>query len=76
MRLGRYALYGILLAFTMYLAGALYRHYTINADVLNQNIVPLVLWGVFAGAVGGAFVMGLETLASLIKMKWQTKRKP
>lgn len=76
MRLGRYALYGVLIAFGMYLGGVWYTRRTINADLLNQVAVPLVAWGVFAGVIGGALVMGLEAFAGLIKRKWPTRHRP
>lgn len=51
MRLVRYALYGVLIACVMYLAGAAYRHHTINKAVLSTVFLPIVLWGLFAGLV-------------------------
>jgi hypothetical protein len=73
MRLGRYILYGVLFAFVMYLAGATYHHYPVY--LLKASVLPLLLWGIFAGVVGGVFVMGLESFTGLIKRKWQTRRK-
>ena len=74
--LGRYAIYGVLLAFVGYVFGVLYQHGTLDARILNEAAAPLVGWGVLAGVRGGSFVMGLEALVGLLKRKWRARGKP
>lgn len=75
-RLGRYAVYGVVLAFMEFLFGVWYSHWPMKARYISQAIVPLTGWGVIAGTLGGSFVMGIEALVGLLKRIGRGRRKP
>lgn len=69
MRLVRYSIYGMLLAFAMYVCGALYHHNTFDASLFNQSVVPLTVWGIIAGIVGGGIVTGIAVLINRLRKR-------